>query len=117
MGLVVALVQDGPRIAAYGFTQGYNIRVVAVICMNAFGGLLCALMLKYAGASHGCFSTAVSIVLTSCLSKAFLGDSSMDVLFFIGSAVTVGASLLFALGLPPGLVELLHKSSLAFQPK
>lgn len=43
---------------------GYNKRVLLVIAMNAFGGLLCAVMLKYAGATHGCFSTALSIILT-----------------------------------------------------
>ena len=44
--------------------RGYNTRVFLVIAMNAFGGLLCAVMLKYAGATHGCFSTALSIILT-----------------------------------------------------
>lgn len=47
---------------------GYNIRVLLVIAMTAFGGLLCALMLKHAGATHGCFSTALSIILT-CISS------------------------------------------------
>ena len=36
---------------------GYNIRVLLVIAMNAFGGLLCAVMLKYAGLA--CVTTAV----------------------------------------------------------
>merc|ERR1711920_87519 len=93
-----------------GFFQGYNYRVVAVIAMTAFGGLLCAVMLKYAGATHGCFSTAMSIVLTSWMSKAFLGDFSSDMLFGVGTTLTIAASLLFALGWPTGPAQLLENS-------
>merc|ERR1711920_1001808 len=93
-----------------GFFQGYNYRVVAVIAMTAFGGLLCAVMLKYAGATHGCFSTAMSIVLTSWMSRVFLSDFSSDALFLWGTTLEVSASLLFALGLPSGLRDRLEKA-------
>ena len=99
--------------------RGYNIRVLLVIGMTAFGGLLCALMLKHAGATHGCFSTALSIILT-CVSSLgharlsrsklllsavtrsamLLQDFTPDLLFVLGTAISVGASFLFALGLP-----------------
>lgn len=100
MGLGIALVQDGQKISEGGFLQGYNLRVVAVIAMTAFGGLLCAVMLKYAGATHGCFSTALSIVLTNLLSKAMFDEWTADLLALLGTASVIGASLLFALGLP-----------------
>jgi len=98
--LLVAVAQDGEVIANSGFNSGYNIRVLLVIAMNAFGGLLCAVMLKYAGATHGCFSTALSIILTCFMSSLLLQDFTPDLLFMVGTAISVGASFLFALGLP-----------------
>mmetsp|Transcript_99845 Transcript_99845/g.286810 ORF Transcript_99845/g.286810 Transcript_99845/m.286810 type:complete len:417 (-) Transcript_99845:150-1400(-) len=93
-------VVDGDRALEGGLLQGYNRRVVSVICMTAFGGLLCALMLKYAGATHGCFSTALSIILTSLLSQCLLGDFRTDVLFGAGATIAVVASVLFSVGWP-----------------
>merc|ERR1712150_408007 len=61
--IVVAFMKDGEEIANNGLTRGFSSRVISVILMNALGGLLCAVMLKYAGATHGCFSTAMSIIL------------------------------------------------------
>lgn len=98
--LLVAVAQDGEVIANSGFNSGYNFRVLLVIAMNAFGGLLCAVMLKYAGATHGCFSTALSIILTCFMSSLLLQDFTPDLLFMVGTAISVGASFLFALGLP-----------------
>eukprot|EP00434_Breviolum_minutum_P037457 symbB.v1.2.033215.t1/scaffold4097.1/size44767/4 len=99
-GLLVAVVQDGKMISAKGFHAGYNTRVFLVIAMNAFGGLLCAVMLKYAGATHGCFSTALSIILTCVMSAILLQDFVPDLLFIVGTSISVCASFLFALGLP-----------------
>merc|ERR1719436_1748378 len=105
MSATVMMITDGEKIANNGLTQGYDVRVVSVILMTAFGGLLCAVMLKYAGATHGCFSTALSIVLTSLLSQLLLGDFHTDLLFGLGACTAVGASLLFSLGLPAPLVN------------
>merc|ERR1711862_476061 len=104
MGLLVTFVQDGDKIMEKGFLQGYNHRVLAVICMTAFGGLLCAVMLKYAGATHGCFSTAISISLTSLLSHLWCDDFLPDALFLTGTSIAVSASLIFSLGLPECII-------------
>ncbi|CAK9013209.1 unnamed protein product [Durusdinium trenchii] len=98
--IMVAVAQDGEVISLRGFHAGYNIRVFLVIGMNAFGGLLCAVMLKYAGATHGCFSTALSIILTCIMSSLLLRDFAPDLLFVVGTMISISASFLFALGLP-----------------
>jgi len=107
MAMAVATLQDGKKIAEGGFFQGYNARVAAVITMTAMGGLLCAVMLKYAGATHGCFSTAMSIVLTNFLSKVMFNEYTSDMLALMGTIFVVGASLLFALGPPAWLSKVL----------
>merc|ERR1719229_1814928 len=81
VAMVVVLVEDGHKVSADGLLQGYNVRTWLVIFMSAFGGLLCAVMLKYAGATLGCFSTAASIILTCILSATFMQDYSPDDLF------------------------------------
>mmetsp|Transcript_33340 Transcript_33340/g.91984 ORF Transcript_33340/g.91984 Transcript_33340/m.91984 type:complete len:456 (-) Transcript_33340:64-1431(-) len=110
MGFVVAFCQNGAQIMEAGFTQGYSLRVVLVVFMNAFGGLLCAAMLKYAGATLGCFSTALSIVLTSLLSAGLLQDFTPDALFVFGAALAVISSLLYGLGLPAPVLRLLERA-------
>ena len=50
-------------LAAVERDAGYNLRVLLVIAMNAFGGLLCAVMLKYAGlASQGPWAPVVLLL-------------------------------------------------------
>merc|ERR1712187_848622 len=92
MGWLVSFVKDGEAILSDGFTQGYDIRVVLVILMNALGGLLCAVMLKYAGATLGCFSTAISLILTCIFSAMRLHDFIPDLLFICGTLSVVSAS-------------------------
>lgn len=98
VSLGVAIGRDSQKILEHGFLQGYTWRVMLVINMNALGGLLCAVMLKYAGATLGCFSTALSIILTSILSFQLLDDFSPDALFVFGSLIAIFAVLLFSLG-------------------
>lgn len=108
---LVAFGQDGAKIQASGITQGYSLRVYSVIFMNAFGGLLCAAMLKYAGATLGCFSTAISIIITCILSATFLDDFVPDEIFVLGTFMAVAASLLFGLGLPDAVLKVVEKMS------
>jgi UDP-sugar transporter A1/2/3 len=96
----MAFLEDGPKIQEAGFTQGYTARVIVVILVNANGGLLVAAMLKYAGATLGCFSTALSIILTCVISATVLQDSTPDYYFLAGTMVTVGSALLYGLGWP-----------------
>lgn len=109
MSLLMALAKDGQAIAEAGLLQGYSSRVLLVVLMNAFGGLLCAAMLKYAGATLGCFSTALSIILTCVLSATLLQDFVPDSLFVLGSLLAIGATLLYGLGLPEFFIAAAEK--------
>merc|ERR1719265_1857673 len=103
-----AMAKDGEAIVDAGLMQGYTGRVVLVVLMNALGGLLCAAMLKYAGATLGCFSTALSIILTCVLSATVLQDFVPDLTFVLGSALAVSASILYGLGLPESCLNLVR---------
>merc|ERR1719324_1337702 len=100
MALAVALSTDGVRIAEEGFTTGYSTRVHCVILNNALGGLLCAAVLKYADNVLRCFSTALSIILTCMLSFAVLEEFIPDELFVVGTALAIGATFMYSVGVP-----------------
>eukprot|EP00930_Biecheleria_cincta_P040596 TRINITY_DN2780_c0_g1_i1.p1 TRINITY_DN2780_c0_g1~~TRINITY_DN2780_c0_g1_i1.p1 ORF type:complete len:408 (-),score=58.16 TRINITY_DN2780_c0_g1_i1:252-1475(-) len=101
----IAMYRDGAKIRQEGFVQGYSLRAVTVIFMNAWGGIAAAVMLKYAGATLGCFSTALSIILTSVLSEILLQDFVADLLFSVGTVMAIGSTLLYGLGLPSSFVQ------------
>lgn len=46
--MVAVWQQDGPKVAEGGFFQGYSTLVWTVITVNAAGGLLIAVVVKYA---------------------------------------------------------------------
>eukprot|EP00930_Biecheleria_cincta_P040597 TRINITY_DN2780_c0_g1_i2.p1 TRINITY_DN2780_c0_g1~~TRINITY_DN2780_c0_g1_i2.p1 ORF type:complete len:407 (-),score=62.78 TRINITY_DN2780_c0_g1_i2:252-1472(-) len=101
----VAMYRDGAKLREGGLVQGYSLRTVVMVFMNAWGGIATAVMLKYAGATLGCFSTAISIVLTCALSGILLQDFVGDLLFAVGTALVVGSTLLYGLGLPSSFVQ------------
>lgn len=113
MAAGVAFSRDGEKIAELGFTQGYTQRVIAIIFMNAWGGIAAAVMLKYAGATLGCFSTAISIILTCVLSEILLQDFVSDVQFVTGTALAIASTLLYGLGVPAFLIEFVSNGKVA----
>jgi len=117
MAVCLAVGKDWEQIVEGGFTQGYSAKVVSVILTNALGGLLCAAVLKYADNIMRCFSTALSIILTSILSAYVLRDSSPDVWFVSGSFFAISATFLYSLGLPPAFRDAAHAFKARFRER
>eukprot|EP00971_Amphidinium_carterae_P325437 6455691-Amphidinium_carterae.1 len=69
-----ALCQDGTAILKDGFMQGYTWRVWLVVFTLATGGLMAAVVLRYADNILRQFSTAISILLTTFLSAVVLEE-------------------------------------------
>jgi len=101
MATCLAAGKDGDQLVESGFTQGYSVKVICIILTNALGGLLCAAVLKYADNILRCFSTALSIVLTSMLSACVLQDSNPDIWFVCGAFLAISATFLYSLAIPP----------------
>jgi len=91
-----------------GIFHGYTFSVVAVICLQAFGGLVVAATIKYADNILKGFATSVSIIVSGLVSWLLLDDLSPGPTFLAGSGLVLAASLLYSLPKPqkpaPGLL-------------
>ena len=97
--LVAALVEDKHAVDANGLFQGFTPLVWAVVLLSSFGGIVIALVMKYADNILKNFATAVSIISTSAVSAIFFG-LSMSFLFIAGSLLVLVAVYMYSSGQP-----------------
>ena len=83
-----------------GIFYGYTSSVVAVICLQAFGGLVVAATIKYADNILKGFATSVSIIVSGLVSWLLLDDLSPGPAFMAGACLVLAASLLYSLPNP-----------------
>ncbi|KAI8049009.1 nucleotide-sugar transporter-domain-containing protein [Syncephalis plumigaleata] len=87
--------RDGGAIIEYGMLRGYNILTWSVLINQALGGLLVALVVKYADNILKGFATSISIVLSGIISYFVFGFEPNH-LFILGTAVVIAATVLYA---------------------
>jgi UDP-sugar transporter A1/2/3 len=93
--MVGAFLEDKARIDHGGLLQGFSSVVWATVFTSSFGGLLVALVMKYADNMYKTLATSVAVVLTSILSVMFFG-LSISVMFLIGAVLTLYAVHLYS---------------------
>eukprot|EP00434_Breviolum_minutum_P041063 symbB.v1.2.036522.t1/scaffold5177.1/size30143/4 len=77
-------------------TRGYTPWVWLMALTVASGGLLVAAVLKYADNILRQFSTAISVILTTALSALVLQDITLDMMFAVGTVLTLGATFMYS---------------------
>ncbi|GBG30724.1 CMP-sialic acid transporter [Hondaea fermentalgiana] len=104
IGLFTVVGKDGHRIGEFGFFGGYNWTTWIAICLQAWGGLIVAVVIKYADNILKGFATAVSILFISFVSvlafdtkpsllmAAGTGAVFISVLLYISNPVSAGFS-------------------------
>jgi len=95
LALIGAYMKEGAQLQEKGFLFGYNKLVWAVVANQACGGLLVAMVIKYADNILKGFATSLSIILSSILS-VFLFDYSITLMFTFGGALVIGAVFLYS---------------------
>lgn len=83
ISLVSVLLKDWSNVTTNGFFYGYNRVVVGVVLLQAIGGLVVAVVVKYADNIRKSFATAVSIII-SCIMSMFLFDFHPNGIFVLG---------------------------------
>eukprot|EP00092_Neocalanus_flemingeri_P010399 GFUD01011209.1.p1 GENE.GFUD01011209.1~~GFUD01011209.1.p1 ORF type:complete len:398 (+),score=108.83 GFUD01011209.1:222-1415(+) len=86
-------------ISTLGMFYGYTSPVIAVICLQACGGLVVAATIKYADNILKGFATSISIIVSTLCSWFVLEDLQPGSQFLAGTAIVLAASLLYGLPL------------------
>ncbi|KAG1151237.1 hypothetical protein G6F37_002944 [Rhizopus arrhizus] len=97
LGLIfVVMLQDGTTIVEKGFFANYTALTWIVIGIQAIGGLIVALVVKYADNILKGFATSISIILSSVVS-AWLFSFAFSGTFILGAAMVIYATYLYGL--------------------
>ncbi|CAN9515303.1 unnamed protein product [Ophioblennius macclurei] len=96
LGMLGLWWNDGAAVAERGILFGYTSMVWCVICNQAFGGLLVAVVVKYADNILKGFATSFSIVVSTVMS-VYLFAFHVDLLFTAGAGLVIGAVYMYSL--------------------
>jgi UDP-sugar transporter A1/2/3 len=87
--------KDSKEIAQIGFFGGYSSIVWTVVIVQAVGGLIVAVVVRYADNVLKVFATSFSIV-ASCILSAFLFDFHPSLSFVVGASLVVAATVMYS---------------------
>ncbi|XP_062283479.1 UDP-galactose translocator isoform X1 [Scomber scombrus] len=96
LGMLGMWWNDGAAIAEHGFLFGYTGMVWCVIFNQAFGGLLVAVVVKYADNILKGFATSFSIIV-STVTSIYLFGFHVDLMFTAGAGLVIGAVYMYSL--------------------
>ena len=115
--LLTAFSTDYDSIQSKGFFFGYNKLVWTNIVVQSSGGLLVAVVIKYADNILKGFATSIAIIV-SCLASAYLFNTVIDVIFAFGTLMVVLSVMLYSY-VPPSSIspQSSQISSLSSSPK
>ena len=92
--LIGMLLKDGALVHEKGLLFGYNWLVLVVVSQQAVGGLIVAVVVKYADNILKGFATSLSIIL-SCIASVFLFDYVISLKFAVGAVLVIVAIYLY----------------------
>jgi UDP-galactose transporter len=94
IAIVGVFIKDGDAIDKHGPFRGFDYLTVLMVCLEAFGGIVVALVIKYADTILKNFATAVSIVTSASISYFFFGFQ-ISSLFASGTLCVIAAVWLY----------------------
>merc|ERR1712228_393359 len=105
LGFLSSYVKDGDSISVKGFFHGYDEFVWFTVAQNALGGLLVAVVVKYADNILKGFACSLAIIIT-CVASIFIFDFSLSLQFTVGAACVIGSIFLYGyVPKPPSTLE------------
>ena len=99
LGLGAVYVTDGKKVAAHGFFFGYDFAVWSVIMLHAFGGIVIAVVIKYADNILKGFASSAAIII-SCIVSMYIFDFELSTLFIIGASLVIIATYMYSKFVP-----------------
>eukprot|EP00980_Cylindrotheca_fusiformis_P028433 scaffold22599_cov139-Cylindrotheca_fusiformis.AAC.24 len=95
VAFITIYIKDAAAVAEMGFFGGYSPIVWTVVVVQAVGGLIVAVVVKYADNVLKVFATSFSIVV-SCILSAIFFDFHATFAFVIGASLVVIATVLYS---------------------
>uniref|UniRef100_A0A8C6SWS9 Solute carrier family 35 member A3b n=1 Tax=Neogobius melanostomus TaxID=47308 RepID=A0A8C6SWS9_9GOBI len=95
LGLLGMLLYDGESVRQSGMFQGYSAITCVVVVLQALGGLVVAVVIKYADNILKGFATSLSIILSTLISYFLLVDFNPTSAFFGGAVLVIAATFLY----------------------
>jgi solute carrier family 35 (UDP-sugar transporter), member A1/2/3 len=89
---LTCVASDYEKIQQFGFFFGYDYVVCVVIFLAALGGLVVAVVVKYADNVLKGFAASASLVLSTVVSNLFFHDSSISFGFVVGATIVCGSA-------------------------
>lgn len=108
LSLLGSLINDGGAISEKGFFFGYDMFVYFLILLQAGGGLIVAVVVKYADNILKGFATSLAIVL-SCLASIILFSFQLTLQFSLGTILVISSVFLY--GYDPNKHKNIKKTS------
>ena len=94
------MANDYDSIQKNGFFAGYDSLVWTVVLLAALGGLVVAVVVKFADNVLKGFAASASIVLSCVISSMVFHDSQMTLSFMIGASIVCGSAYAYSYSPP-----------------
>mmetsp|Transcript_34243 Transcript_34243/g.82450 ORF Transcript_34243/g.82450 Transcript_34243/m.82450 type:complete len:117 (+) Transcript_34243:1181-1531(+) len=95
IAFLTVYAKDSKAVSDQGFLGGYNRLVWTVVSVQAVGGLIVAVVVKYADNVLKVFATSFSIIV-SCILSALFFDFHASFAFIVGASLVVLATVLYS---------------------
>lgn len=94
LGALTTFLKDGGSISEKGFFVGYDNFVWFTVAQNALGGLLVAVVVKYADNILKGFACSLAIIIT-CVASIFIFDFHVSFQFAVGASFVISSIFLY----------------------
>ncbi|KAG7523759.1 hypothetical protein JOB18_002819 [Solea senegalensis] len=101
------IIYDGEQVQESGIFQGYNTLTCIVVVLQALGGLIIAVVIKYADNILKGFATSMSIIASAVISYFLLEDFNPTGAFFSGAVLVIVATFLYSYQCKPATVSII----------
>ena len=95
ISLLLAIIKDFEVYKTLGFFHGIDKVVVLVLCFQALGGIIVAIVMRHASNLLKCFAVSISICLCSIISVT-RGEEKLSARLIMGVSLVNAATLLFS---------------------
>ncbi|XP_045165633.1 UDP-N-acetylglucosamine transporter-like isoform X1 [Mercenaria mercenaria] len=99
IGMITMEIKEGEKLRELGFFYGYDSLVWLVIILQSLGGLLVAVVVKYADNILKGFAASLAIVV-SCIVSVFFFDFKMSFQFMLGASFVMVSIYLYGKYVP-----------------